>query len=438
MEPKILRRIDSRLNKLYKPTHIGPLHFRPGEEAPKNYLSREIRLSGNRFLFLTEAGLEEFTGLVSDIESLDLFRGAADYADIWTAAKDVIERLLSEKQRPDDAHELIQLVSSEVANVIAPRRFVAPVGGITLVDLDSLELGSMRLVPPSLEALKAAGAKTDAEHVAHAIESMSGNPWLIGDATGSERVATRRFRARAELAVGILSIFASANYPHGAVSFRISLRMTAESSHGRSTYIHWEHSDGGVSANYSSSSSTQHLRIDRETLSVLKDGGWFEQALSIIGRDAATPLEEALIRAIYWFSDAQRDSVTVMQFVKYWSCIETFFSLEKEKIVSSVSSGLATILVAGGFQFFPASEYQRIKRRISKLYDLRSNALHAGAHLHVSEKDVAELSQWTAWMLITMLTLIDRGYTTPETVFEQVRRLDGVLLRGTAASSKEP
>jgi hypothetical protein len=162
----------------------------------------------------------------------------------------------------------------------------------------------------------------------------------------------------------------------------------------------------------------------------------FDRAFALVANGEGNALENAIVRAIYWFSDAQRDPVPVMQFVKYWSCVETFFS-QKEEVIRSVASGLATVLVAGGFGFFPADEYTTLKKRITKLYTLRCRALHGGSYLHVTDRDVADLSQWTAWMVITMLSLVERGYLSPEQVRGQTERLDAAFTRGASAKSND-
>lgn len=432
---KTLRRIDYLVKMLYTRSRIGAVEFRPGEHARRDYFSKEIRLSGHRMLQLTDTGLKDFRDLVAEIDSLALFQGDASYSDIWSASKTVYQDLLSNNRMPDDGREFIELVQAQLRPRIATRRFVVPVSGLMLVGLESVQLGSLRLISPSAAALADAGANTSHEHAIRAIESMSHNPWIVGDAVGTERVATDRFRAHAELTVGLLAIFASANYERGATCFRLSLRMTPEASHGRSTFLRWEIDDGEVTVYYNSS-STQHLRLDAVLEQRLRDGGLFDRAFALIAKGDGSQLENAIIRAIYWFSDAQRDATLVMQFVKYWSCVETFFSQDKD-VVRSVSSGLATVLVAGGGGFFSVKAYVSLKRRIAKLYALRCRALHGGSYQHVSERDVVDLSQWTAWMVIIMLSLVERGYQTSEQVRAQTVRLDSLMTRAASAKTED-
>jgi len=113
-----------------------------------------------------------------------------------------------------------------------------------------------------------------------------------------------------------------------------------------------------------------------------------------------------------------------MQLIKYWSCVEAFFSFNDEGITHAVSSGLASLLTFGGFRFVPVEEYSTLKKNISTFYKHRSRAVHQGSHQHVTERDLAQFSQWVAWMIISIVALVEQGYSTLEQVKEQTDRLD--------------
>jgi len=74
------------------------------------------------------------------------------------------------------------------------------------------------------------------------------------------------------------------------------------------------------------------------------------------------------------------------------------------------------------------SEYSSLKKKIANLYSLRSRAVHRGSHQHTTELDVAQFSQWVAWMIISMVTLVEQGYTTLNEVKMQTDRLDGLAI----------
>jgi len=118
------------------------------------------------------------------------------------------------------------------------------------------------------------------------------------------------------------------------------------------------------------------------------------------------------------------NSVQRMQFVKLWSCIECFFAITDEKITEANAKGIAAILVFGGYQVIAVDKYADTKRRVKQLYKLRSTALHRGRFGHIDSTDIDEFSGWVAWIIISMVSLSVRGYTTLKQVNEQVLRLD--------------
>jgi hypothetical protein len=113
-----------------------------------------------------------------------------------------------------------------------------------------------------------------------------------------------------------------------------------------------------------------------------------------------------------------------MRLIKYWSCVETFFSADTRDITKAVSTGLASVLVFDGYSFVPVAEYSSLKKKIAKLYNLRSRAVHGAAYEHVSERDASDLSQWVAWMLINMVTFVEHGYTKLAEIKEITDQLD--------------
>ncbi|CAN7157797.1 hypothetical protein [Mesorhizobium sp. LjNodule214] len=80
----------------------------------------------------------------------------------------------------------------------------------------------------------------------------------------------------------------------------------------------------------------------------------------------------------------------------------------------------------GGFRFVDVAEYDEIKKKIGDLNDVRSQAIHRAAHRHVTERDVAQFSQWVAWMIMEMVNLSERGYTTLSQIKREADRLDAI------------
>jgi hypothetical protein len=117
--------------------------------------------------------------------------------------------------------------------------------------------------------------------------------------------------------------------------------------------------------------------------------------------------------------------MTEMRLLKYWSCVETFFS-SKTQTTQAVTLGLASTLVFGARRFLPVEEYANFKRRLTTLYGQRSGATHGAQYGHVSDLEAADFSQWVSWMLLNMIVFVERGYTTPASVKAWARDQDTI------------
>ena len=391
----------------------------------KQDFGRELRLTGNRIVFLTDSGYEYFRTVVDIIVRVDSFDGVAAYSDIWNACLRVVEMWLSSGLEPERADEVVKAVADFVAQEIDDHTFVVPLFGIGLDGVDSFALGTMTILRMSVDALDSAEVEHDHADVPRLLELNKNYLWLKGTARGTPNVAQLRFSEQATLTVGMVAITAASMYEWGARGFRIGIVMSPEEAIGRSVWFSWHETGHSLTTHYASPRGqpfpvNKALEDESDMVRIIY------RAFAILHASDRTQLEEAIARAVYWYSDAHRDPVLVMKLVKYWSCVEAFFSFEKGKITSAVSAGLASILVFGGFRFVPPSEYSALKKQIADLYKLRSRAVHRGSHQHTLERDVAQFSQWVAWMIISMVELVEQGYTTLKEVKAQTDRLNGL------------
>lgn len=182
----------------------------------------------------------------------------------------------------------------------------------------------------------------------------------------------------------------------------------------------------------------QTLRLGKDLVDYLEGVSYIQHALGLGSRDDLSQLESALVRSLFWYSDAQRDNVHVMQLVKYWSCAESIFSSDGKSITRTVSEGVAASLCFGGFGFKRPEEFEGLVRQLVVMYEKRSKAVHEAQHSHVTWRDTATLSQWTAYIILAVLALIvEQGYKDVDEVRSQTRRLAGVMGRARDNESGE-
>lgn len=329
------------------------------------------------------------------------------------------------------ADEVLRAIADLIEQEVDEHNFIVPIFGVELDGIDSFSLGTMTILIMSSDVLDSAGVKYELMDISHLNELNKGYFWLKGTERGTPSVAQQRFTEQAYLTSGMLAIIAAALYELGAFYFRIGVIMSSEETIGRSAWVSWSESNRNLTKHYSSRTG-QPFPLNNVLSEDTDLNRLVYRTFEILQTSKRTPLEEAIARAVFWYSDAHRDPILVMRLIKYWSCVEAFFSFEDEDITHAVASGLSSILVFGGFRFVPLSQYTSLKKQIRDLYKCRSKALHRGSHQHTKEKEVAQFSQWVAWMIISMVGLVEQGYATLEEVKKHTERLDGIVTRGRA------
>jgi hypothetical protein len=435
LTPKQLRTLDFAIQRLFTANSVHSSNNLKELAAAGNLLARQLRLGGGRSIFLSDSGVEHLQTLFGTIYDADLFAGLAGYSDIAVASRDVIEKLLSDGQMPDGGAEFVGLVQQNITSRISQHTFVVPVFGVELADVEVIDLGLAKIVRSPADVIKAQNVDCG-DDVPELPVDQKHYLWIVGSTSGTPRIAEERFRRLAELTTGVLAIAAASRYQRGASAFCIGIAMRPEQRYGRAAWFSWDDKNHKLMRHHQFVSS-QPFPLNAAFVTELSEGSPITDIFVICETTSRTELEDAIVKAVYWFSDAHRDQVSVMQFIKYWSCVEAFFSPSTEAVTKAVSTGLATVLIFGGFNFIPSAEYGAFKRKVTKLYAHRSRALHRATFEHVSSRDVADLSQMVAWLVVTMTSLSRRGYSTLKAVNEQAARLDSIQSRQRQTGQRE-
>lgn len=418
---KAVVRIDRALSRFFK----EPTFFSQNEMTVQDWgesLGHEIRLSDGRRLIPNTLGRELLRTIVAEVHEGGTFQGLADFSDIWTALRAVLQDCLAAGGRPSNGSELLSLLREKVEAEIRERTFVVSLYGVGLKGISSVPLGSLSLMAPDAPFIEARGLNDENGLLALWMRDTAELLWLVGSFRGTARTAQRRFDVQARLAAGWLAISAASIYRRGAAKFRIGPLLSAEEGLGRCPSLFWD----GKSKNLGYSlrfQRSQNFEIDASLLEQFRGSGVFEDALSILQKEEQTEVESAISKAVFWYADAHRDSLEVMRFVKYWSCVEAFFSLDKEALTQHIAIGTVAVLTFGEFEFLLADEYELNKKKVKKLYGYRSSAVHRAAHDHVSQADVDELSQWVSWLVISMVSLAGR-YKTLRGILQHSLEID--------------
>ncbi|OGU17290.1 MAG: hypothetical protein A2076_00880 [Geobacteraceae bacterium GWC2_53_11] len=430
------RILDFALDQLFNTKSIiAPASIK--DFSTQNVLSRILRLEDKRTILLTDSGLSQLSRIVTTIDEANVFDGLANYSDIWSACHCTIEMLFSKGMRPDNGLELLELLCNKLGSEIDNHTYAVPLYGLKMEGIDAITIGTMKIVSSPQSDLETSGVKYNHVNLPNILKSTSDYLWLIGSERGTPRVSQDKFSEQALLAVGLLAVHAGAIYDRGASVFRIGVVLSPEDAHGRAVWFSWKDNNPQLTEHHTFIRS-QPFVVDTLVSKELKSNTILTRGFQILKLNDKNEIEDAITKAIYWYSDAHRDTALSMKFIKFWSCVETFFSMDKKDITRSVSIGLTTVLVFGGYKFVAEAEYISFKKRVAKLYDLRSHAVHRASYKHVTERDVAELSQWVAWMLINMISFVERGYTQIKKIMAISEQLDKKCVAESKMSAMGP
>lgn len=139
-------------------------------------------------------------------------------------------------------------------------------------------------------------------------------------------------------------------------------------------------------------------------------------------------LEESIIKSLYWLGEAQKDRSDASSWVKLWSCLECFFTLGEDEITEKNARGISSLLIYGGYYHEQYRDYEVLKKKIKKFYGFRSKVVHHAEYTHIEEHLLLEFSYIVAWSIITMVSLIDRGYTQLSEIREKADMLESSSL----------
>ena len=422
MTPKEKRIIEQDVNTLFS---SRALPARPTiEEWTENPTVRTGQ--GDRPLSIVGlAALRRLTSRISDIPEV------RDFCSPKEISEEVFDRysswvLLSGK--PNGQEFTDDVVSALRAKVKVHELLIA-IEGIDLVDQETIDLGGMKILRADRKLLEGVelGGILEPDWVYGLFQDKL---WLTGTSEGSPAVAVRSFEHRAALTVGLLAVCGALLYK-GAI-WRSHVRLASSpSSRSAWSILCWE--QGGAEPRLiNSREGTQNLPLNAESIAYLRRVCFLDRIVALVDEVERTEVQDAIVRALYWFGDAHGDRNPVMRFIKLWTCVECFFAIDDTEITEANARGITTLLTFVGYGIVEPKDYLKFKRRLKSLYELRSRAIHRAEFDLVENADLEEFSHWVGWMIVSMVALAERGYRTLAAVKGQALRLDRIIAKAAA------
>jgi hypothetical protein len=382
----------------------------------------------NGALPLSPGGIVALRRLTDIIQKFPELRDSCSPKEIAAQVHESYEGWIKRLLQPD-GQEFVDGVRDALLATVKEHVFLVGVEGIDLEDLDRLNLGLTTICkadPALLSEIEFGGALTS-----EWVQSQFANKlWLIGKSQGSPEVSRQQFEHRTVLTVGILAVCGALLFKGSIWQSHVRAVITPHQQTMAVSVLSWE--AGGANPNVSRSwGQDKKLPLNAEAVSYLRKECFLDRLAELLGLEERTELQDAIVRALYWFADAHADRNTTMRFIKLWSCAECFFAITDQDVTEANARGIATILTFAGYGTATVGEYAKFKRRLKALYDLRSRAVHRAQFGEVQLQDLEEFSRSIAWLIVSMTALAERGYQTLDAIKEQVVRLDGIVGKKT-------
>ncbi|KPZ26563.1 HEPN domain-containing protein [Pseudomonas coronafaciens] len=372
-------------------------------------LHREVTKPSGGRLYLSAPANTSFSRLVDAIGKYLPSKDLVKDIEVFRACKAVVGKLCEEGCRKLDVESFISAVEEVIAATIQTHRFYTTLDGLEFVDFAEFRIGRLVIQKPDFAILQGSEAHTETRD--NLWKRVDGALWITEDISGSREHCERRFFESVSSVCGLLSLSFTMDAERGASGIRLSPCMDTRARPHTSSWFSFT-ADSKVLCVSSSWKSVLVSSLREIVATDLLDRDWFQNLTRITQGNGQSEVEQAVRRGIYWFFDAQLDTSLEMQMVKFWSCIECIFSFLGVHTTKSIRDGMTGMLILGGYKLVDMKDKMQLRKDIKRLYDLRCGAVHDAKHNHVTERDVAMVSKWAAWVMIEVAGLAEAGVQT--------------------------
>jgi hypothetical protein len=423
LTPKQLRSIERILQKVHSSRGVLAVSKFEDFKLVEKF-GGDVWISG-RQVFVTNEAMDALRDLNQMLQAVLLPCEFFSGDDVWNAVLSESKANLSDGLRPTAPH-FLETTLDRIRELQGEFTYAADFEGVDLEDLDEVVLGRARMCKPDPKVLNAFQRLGPLATQPKSLLKQS--TWFMGTYRGTPSATRINFELDASMASGVIGIAATVCYENGFLRSRPLVHVKAHDPGGTANTLRWSGEFSCPELSFGGRRGIP-IGINAELHEYLISECKFKQIFAIVQRSERNEVEEAVARSIYWFAQAHRDSELAMRYVKLWSCIESFFAFENTKLTERNAMGVATVLVFGDYHAIPVSEYEATRRRLKQFYAQRSKAIHRAEHRHIDAGLVRDLSYWAAWCIFTFASFADRGYGSLKQVWENVERLDTLVLQ---------
>lgn len=376
----------------------------------------------DRDIYFSRKGQTALRRLCDIVHSTERYKDELSYNDVFQGIISELGRWFNEEMIPDD-REFIEPLDLLLLKKIDNFTFLCRVDGISLDSVLCITIGKYEV--KKYDEIHISGINNPSDRTNKLIRQEYHDALvIIGTERGSCSIAKEKYYHNADLSLSILRLYSCALFRSAIHKLNIRLINNCAQAYGRASSFGW-----GDLEKYLIFTrhfrSEQDMKIDIELLKDMHSAYFFEMLSTLIGKEQKNELENAILKALYWIGEAQKDRSNASAWIKLWSSMECFFTLGENEITEHNARGISSILIYGAYSHHEFGNYSQLKQKIKKYYKLRSKTVHRAEYTHIDNRILVEFSFIAAWTVITMASLLSRGYTTLSQIQKEADRLDG-------------
>ncbi|MEW6739944.1 MAG: hypothetical protein ACOYU2_06290 [Nitrospirota bacterium] len=448
-------------------------HFWPTLTNPKNYVIPEtieefkqlggifapkIKINSRDYYFneKTKAVLDDFVNTIGKIREIE---DTISYRTAYKTTIDFIESAIYDQLKHSNKLNSEKDIKKILQTIIHHRQtryqFFRIVEGIELKELDSVAFGDVKLFVFSENHMNEINKYRKSNNLngfydrsiepfikKHFVNKTCISTIANGDEIKAEEIGKKKINQVINLLRFIICIFAYERIYEN----RVKVNLLAESYNISENTLSINVDKKIISLHYGSSRKpVQKLPLDPQMINELKECCFFDDWIHIFSKPDKTELEKAILTAIYWIGEAQNDYIFESAYIKFWTALETLFSIpdtdnmksikcprcktpietitDKKGITKALSKGVAILLAFGGYRLIEINDVKKILKAVEKLYDKRSDVIHRGIYGDMKPSELAEICKYAVWCVLTCLGLRTQGYGTLKQIKDETNRL---------------
>jgi hypothetical protein len=379
----------------------------------------------NRDFYLTinaEESFKRINTLLIETKYKVSFLSINDY---FRTTQKVFNKYFNEDVIPD-ARLFIDTIDKYLLELINEYSYVSKIDGLELKDLQELKIGSkvIKYFEPKIVPSYSKEKRQLRKIIVSIKKEYKKQLIIIGKEIGSESKSEKKFFENSNLVIVVLRIYSFILFKNSISSIGMGLITDYGGYRGNPTSFNWcNNIEDSLSYQMHNNGKTHRLEINAKTWMEISTNYKLNELAALIEKENKNELEETIIKALYWLGEAQKDNTLASSWIKLWTSLECFFSINKKDVTKSNVNGITVFLTIGHYVIDEFSDYKKVKNKIKKFYDKRSKIVHRSEYNHIEYSELTELSYIVSFVIINAMILIEKGYTKLHEIKREIDRL---------------